>query len=496
MSVARARRSVVAFAATLVIAGVIASPASAIPNYGYSFSFGSLGFGNGQFYSAEDIETNSIGTVYVADPLNNRVQFFTEGGEYFYQMKEVEPMGLAIDSNDNIFIAGNKEIRKNNVSAEFISSFGSPGGSNSPLTPADIDIDSKGNIWASDFPNNRLQEFNSKGEYIRQINSVNWGGTGELHLSRPIAVDSKDNVWAFNNSSTIVGFNSEGKYLGTIGQGKINSSPYGLAIDAEDNIWATSSTLEQEGKYIVVLNAKGEELGRVGQKTVAGATFDPGSIEFDRNGNPWIYNRITSSVQRWLAAPSATTGTPITGLETTLKGTVNPHSTSTSYQFEYGLTTAYGTTVPFNPTAVGSGAVDVAASKVISVPKETTYHYRIVATNSAGMTTYGNDVEFFTGIPAKNTSPPVVSPSTPTKGVPATTTNGTWTGTPAPTFTYRWERCSDALCTGWTSISGAKSSTYTPVAEDVGHPLRSVVTGRNGTAVEIVKSSPTGLVKP
>jgi hypothetical protein len=137
---------------------------------------------------------------------------------------------------------------------------------------------------------------------------------------------------------------------------------------------------------------------------------------------------------------------------------------------------------------------EVAVSKLIGTLKETTYHYRVVAT-SAGGTTYGEDMTFYTGVPAHNTALPVVSPSTPTKGVPVTTTNGTWTGSPAPTFTYRWKRCNAAGAECFT-ISGATSSTYTPVEADVGHPLVSVVTGRNGTGVEIVNSNPTAAVKP
>ena len=96
--------------------------------------------------------------------------------------------------------------------------------------------------------------------------------------------------------------------------------------------------------------------------------------------------------------------------EATLKGSVNPNGFSTTYQFEYGTTTSYGTKVPASPTLVGSGTTVVALSKAISGLKEgTTYHYRIVATNAAGTVNGTNQT-------LKTTNPPqtTITSATPT----------------------------------------------------------------------------------
>ncbi len=74
----------------------------------------------------------------------------------------------------------------------------------------------------------------------------------------------------------------------------------------------------------------------------------------------------------------------------TLKGIVNPGGVSTTYKFEYGTTTSYGTSIPVSPKSIGSGISDVEVSETISTEPEVTYHYRIVATNSKG-TFYGED---------------------------------------------------------------------------------------------------------
>jgi hypothetical protein len=73
-----------------------------------------------------------------------------------------------------------------------------------------------------------------------------------------------------------------------------------------------------------------------------------------------------------------------------------------------------------------------------------------------------------------NTVAPVVS-GTATVGQTLSTTNGTWTGAPAPTFTYQWQRVT-------TNISGATSSTYVLVAADVANTIRCVVKATNTIA--------------
>ena len=85
------------------------------------------------------------------------------------------------------------------------------------------------------------------------------------------------------------------------------------------------------------------------------------------------------------AAPSATTG-PVTSVgptTATISGTVNPNGTSTTARFEYGTSTTYGSQT--QSASVGSGTSGVTVSASLSGLKPgTTYHYRVVATNSSG----------------------------------------------------------------------------------------------------------------
>ena len=100
------------------------------------------------------------------------------------------------------------------------------------------------------------------------------------------------------------------------------------------------------------------------------------------------------------AAPTATTGAAesITTGSAAVTGTVNPGGDATTYQFEYGTSSSYGLTTP--AVDAGSGTTDVAAKATLSsLTNNTTYHYRLVATNAAGVAR-GADKTFKTAAPA------------------------------------------------------------------------------------------------
>jgi subtilisin family serine protease/sugar lactone lactonase YvrE len=82
-----------------------------------------------------------------------------------------------------------------------------------------------------------------------------------------------------------------------------------------------------------------------------------------------------------------------------LNGTLEPGGVTTSYRFEYGKTTAYGSQSPAGFQTVGGGAEAVeVAQELIELEAETVYHYRLVATRG-GLTVYGMDRTFRTGTP-------------------------------------------------------------------------------------------------
>jgi hypothetical protein len=84
-----------------------------------------------------------------------------------------------------------------------------------------------------------------------------------------------------------------------------------------------------------------------------------------------------------LAAPTVTTSpvedpTFVTDTYAFVGGIVNPNGEPTSYQFQYGQTTAYGLTTPVTSAANGKADVPVSVS-LDDLEPNTTYHYRLVA---------------------------------------------------------------------------------------------------------------------
>jgi DNA-binding beta-propeller fold protein YncE len=110
----------------------------------------------------------------------------------------------------------------------------------------------------------------------------------------------------------------------------------------------------------------------------------------------------TSPVQEFStleAAPAVETGqaTGRTLSGVTLRGTVNPNHSQSSYRFEYGLTSAYGSQAPAAyQAAAGNGSVPLRVAQDLGdLAPGTTYHYRLIAENSAGVGT-GEDRIFTT----------------------------------------------------------------------------------------------------
>jgi hypothetical protein len=160
------------------------------------------------------------------------------------------------------------------------------------------------------------------------------------------------------------------------------------------------------------------------------------------------------------AAPAATTGgaSNVTANSVRLAGSVDPNGQPTTYYFEYGTTQRYGSRTP--DVSVGSGGSPQAVRADLSgLAANTTYHYRIVASNPSGVAS-GGDRTFRTdrqplGLSITANPNPVVFGS-------PTTIAGTLTGTGNA---------------GREVVLQARGFPYTSEFAQVGNPL---VTDANG----------------
>ena len=124
-------------------------------------------------------------------------------------------------------------------------------------------------------------------------------------------------------------------------------------------VGAALTHLKPETVYqfrIVARNASGEQTGEATFKTAAVRPF------------------VT-------AAPAS----GVSATEATLNGTVNPEGVQiTECSFEYGLTIAYGDSVPCSPSPEGGTTPEAVSAEISGVLPGRTYHFRLLAANSKG----------------------------------------------------------------------------------------------------------------
>jgi NHL repeat-containing protein len=390
----RIRLTSVVFAAAVFCIAAFAASASAEPIFTLSSSFGKSGSGEGQISWPEGIDTDSKGNVWIADGENSRVSEFSSEGLYLGQItgtgehKLVFPSDVAVDdSTGNVWVADSKgkELDEFSPKGEFIrEAIASEIGA--VWEPRTVAVDSKGNVWANGvfYQPNRILKFKPNGERD--------GKKEVIDANAGLMTDSEDHLWVTNpEKGRFDEFSSEGASLGSIGEGVLGIGVSDGTIDTEGNFWAfTGAWLA--GNYVTGITAKGAYLAEFydGYAELGG----PHDLAPAANGNLWLALPINGNqIQKWTAAPKATTSAA-NAAETTLYGVVNPHGFETEYRFEYGTTTSYGSYVPLKSAGSGSSDIEVSAA-LPNLKSNTTYHYRIYASNSHGVT-LGEDKSFTT----------------------------------------------------------------------------------------------------
>jgi hypothetical protein len=104
---------------------------------------------------------------------------------------------------------------------------------------------------------------------------------------------------------------------------------------------------------------------------------------------------------------SSRAATAVTSVSAVLPANVNPRGLPTTVRFEYGTSTAYGSSTPEQAIGAGTSAVGVSAG-IFDLRPGTKYNFRAVATSAAGITR-GSNRSFTT---AKAPTGVAITPST------------------------------------------------------------------------------------
>ncbi len=389
---------------------VLATSAWAGEVHVFERTFGSEGTGSGQFRRPSGVAVNdTTHDVYVLDSANNRVQEFnstgaTVLGEFNGSAAPTgafsEPTQIAVDNSSD------------------------------PLDP------SAGDVYVIDRGHGVIDKFSSSGTYEGQLTGTPAGAfePGEVppRALEGVAVDPSGAVWVTTYKGPIYSFSNAlaNKYVSE--RGTIFGGSYpGLAVDSEDNLYfnvgwfaKTNSAGEvlfnpfgsKESVGGVAIDPTEQEVYVDNRTSIAAYTLDGAPIERfgsghlslgtgvavdSSDGTVYAADLEANQVAIFNAIHLPSVGTGVLSEQqprsVTLNGTVNPEGLLvTSCIFEYGTTSGYGQSVPCSP-APGSGTSPVAVSAhLVGLTPGASYHYRLVASNSAGSSPTV-DGEFFTG---------------------------------------------------------------------------------------------------
>lgn len=394
---------------------------AAFTTAGFNFSFAEAGTGNGQLSEPFGLAVDSKGNIWVSDTGNNRIQEFNEKGEYVSQFgKEGSgngefkaPKGIAIDPSGNIWVvdSGNNRVEKFNSKGEYLTQFGEKGTGEAQFSsPAGMTF-SGTNAFIVDSGNNRVEKFalNTVPKYLAQFGEA---GTGNGQFQSPTGVVVEaSRIWITDTGNNRVeAFNAStlkyAKQFGKEGSGNGEfKGPAGIASDFQGKLWVVDSGNGRAEKF----NIEGEYLDQFGEEGAgAGQLSGPAAIATSMAQHVLIVDAGNDRVQAWTVKAEgpdviARLASELKASSVLLNANINPEALATSYWFEYGLTTAYGTRIPMTSESIGSGTSVVKVSQTASgLSQGTTYHFRAVAESAGGMVA-GED-RTFKLIPPKATT--------------------------------------------------------------------------------------------
>ena len=378
---------------------------------------GAAGFADGtgsaaQFNGPSGMGTDSAGNVYVADASNNRIRKITPAGVVttFAGSGAVgsangtgtaatfnNPEGVDVDSSGNVYVAdtGNNLIRKI-TSAGVVTTLagsGTAGYANGTGTaaqfnaPANVAVDSSGNVYVGDTGNNRVRKITSAGVVSLLAGSGAAGyadGTGSSAVFNGptgVDVDSSGNVYvADGNNNRIRKITSAGvvtTLAGSGGNADVDgpdasaqfAGPSNVSVDNSGNVYVTTwggDDLRMISTTGYVSTVAGSGSGGYADGTGNGASFNnPAGVHVDAFGNVYVSDYTNERVRKVIAAmgdaqvswtaPSANggqapqsytvTSSPggITCTVTTTVCTVTGLTNGTAYTFTVTATNGTGT---------------------------------------------------------------------------------------------------------------------------------------------------------
>ncbi|HYI17553.1 MAG TPA: hypothetical protein VD836_02535, partial [Solirubrobacteraceae bacterium] len=204
-----------------------------------------------------------------------------------------------------------------------------------------------------------------------------------------IAADGSGRIWVTLWAGGTVGHfpGAQDGGLGTTIPGAGLGEPFGIAMGPDGRMYAAASGSAEIARFDAAGSVQRYATpGGKPWQIIAGADED---LYFTDVGSPRILRFVNG-------APRAATGAVnvLAATAASVAGQVDARGNETQVVFDYGTTTAYGSTTAPLTVARGVGNTDVRAD-LPGLEPGTTYHVRVRATNAEGAVT-GTDATFTT----------------------------------------------------------------------------------------------------
>lgn len=258
-------------------------------------------------YDPRNLANAPDGSIYVADTGNSHIVRLDANGTILTTWGSrtpdgqlppepgtfIEPWGIAVDAQGNIYVADtwNHRIQKFDANGNFKQQWGSFGQRSDKTDylwgPRGIAIGQDGRVYVTDTGNKRVIVFDPNGKFIQEF-----GTEGESWLDEPVGIAIGGNGFVYVADTwnmQVVVFSAEGNLItrwpvqGWAGD-SLDNKPY-IAVDVQDRVYIT----DPERYRVIVFSSSGTPLAAFGQYGPEEDAFGlPVGIVSSADGSVWI----------------------------------------------------------------------------------------------------------------------------------------------------------------------------------------------------------------
>ncbi len=210
------------------------------------------------------------------------------------------PAAVAVAENGTIYVTdrGNDRVQRFDSSGNYLGQWGGTGTADGAFNyPNGIAVDASGSVYVCDTENNRIQKFTATGGHV-----LSWGspgtGTGQFDAPYGVAADASGNIYVAEwGNSRVQKFTSTGAYLTYWGgqgsaDGEFNGA-YAVTVDGS-GVFVTDDHNNRVQKF-TLSGSQTMSFGTFG--TAAGQFNEPEGVAVAANGDILVCDNENNRVQ-------------------------------------------------------------------------------------------------------------------------------------------------------------------------------------------------------